>query len=123
MKTFKQHGEGSLEGNLEQKIQKLFQGLFLSILDPAAQDGEGGGKMVFHDVVTLPELGFVTLIIPGQVGDLTYGDQADFFLFIELQECFLEIFLRFRSALLVPVHRQTLSSAKVFAECFLSLKV
>lgn len=44
MKTFKQHGEGSLEGNLEQKIQKLFQGLFLSILDPAAQDGEDGGK-------------------------------------------------------------------------------
>ena len=37
MKTFKQHGEGSLEGNLEQKIQKLFQGLFLSILDPAAR--------------------------------------------------------------------------------------
>ena len=92
MKTFKQHGEGSLEGNLEQKIQKLFQGLFLSILDPAAQDGEGGGKMVFHDVVTLPELGFVTLIIPGQVGDLANGDLADIFLFIELQECFLEIF-------------------------------
>ena len=62
MKTFKQHGEGSLEGNLEQKIQKLFQGLFLSVLDPAAQDGEGGGKMVFHDVVTLPELGFVTFL-------------------------------------------------------------
>lgn len=62
MKTFKQQGEGSLEGNLEQKIQKLFQGLFLSILDPAAQDGEGGGKMVFHDVVTLPELGFVTFL-------------------------------------------------------------
>ena len=52
--------------------------------------------MVFHDVVTLPELGFVTLIIPGQVGDLANGDLADIFLFIELQECFLEIFLRFR---------------------------
>ena len=62
-------------------------------------------------------------IIPGQVGDLANGALADIFLFIELQECFLEIFLRFRSALLVPVHRQTLSSAKVFAECFLSLKV
>ena len=95
----------------------------MSVLDPAAQNGEGGRKMVFHDVVTLPELGFGTLIIPGQVGDLPYGDLADLFLFIELQECFLEIFLRFRSTLLVPVHRQTLSSAKAFAECFVSLKV